>query len=75
MPFRRLLHGPALSHARSVLRGAVAKRPFAEHDQGTQRTLGQIVRRRNTRGIQEHEPLVAMFHDPLLQRDRFVVVG
>ena len=53
---------------------AMPERDLAEDDQRTQAAFGVIVRRRHAGIVQKDQPAVRVAVDPLLQRDRLVVV-
>jgi hypothetical protein len=71
--FRGLGHGHQASHSNSSRFAAVAERDLAKNQQRPQRTLGHVVRGRNTRIVQKHEPLVLMLQNSLLQCESFFV--
>ena len=65
----RLANRHELRHPLRACVAAMPKRDLAKDDQRPQSTLRQIVRRRNSRVVQEDEPLAAMSQQPCLQRD------
>ena len=71
--FRCFLNCHQLGHLFGAGFTAVAERDLAKHDQWTKHTLGQIVRRRNARVVDEDQPLVRMPANPALQSERFLV--
>jgi hypothetical protein len=71
--FRGLGHGHQASHSNGSRFAVVTERDLAKNHQRPQRTLGHVVRGRNTRIIQKHEPLVLMLQNSLLQCESFFV--
>jgi len=63
--FRGLGHSHQASHSNGARFAAVTERNLAKNHQRPQRTLGHVVRGRNTRIIQKHEPLVLMLQNSL----------